>query len=198
MTAEQLVLDNMLALEVTGELNEKVTFGRGKKKQEIWLDMLSKAADFIGQELMGSDYSKIKIKISFAKMPNGQYGVADIKVGENAHKDGKFDLRISMDVGIKMMVTALCHELTHVAQVVRGDLAFVSDRVAIWQGEEIAISPDVIDNGSKQFEIAKYMNLQNIRPITDAFVNTQCGCSGSRSMRVPSIPAKVLGTLLSS
>jgi len=139
------------------KINENVKFGKGKKKQNVWVDILGKVTQYVGNELIGSNFSNCEIKIKFSKMQSGQYGVSNFKIGENTHKDNKFNFEISDDVSFNMMVLAICHEMIHVSQVYRGDLEFLSDTVAKWKNKEIQISKNNT-SGNKNLEIDVYKN----------------------------------------
>jgi hypothetical protein len=147
MTAEQLLAE-------TTNLDEKITIGRGKQKQKMWIPILTQVLEHFMIELMGSDFNKVNVKLSFNKMPRGHYGNTVFKVGEKKN----FNLQISDDTSFDMMVIGLAHEITHIAQVYKGDLEFTSVDQVLWHGEAREVDPTTVI-GSKNFDFKAYLAL---------------------------------------
>jgi hypothetical protein len=147
LTAEQLLAE-------TTSLDEKITIGRGKQKQKTWIPILTKVLEFFLIELMGSDFNKVNIKLSFEKLQRGHFGNTIFQKGET----GKFNLQISNDTSFDMMLIGLAHEVTHIVQVAKGDLVFKTASDVEWHGTEVSIDPSSV-LGSKSFNFKTYQAL---------------------------------------
>jgi|GEM_PF-4638379 len=140
---------------IGANLNESniITIGKGKKKQKSFIPILTRVMEFFLDELMGSS-SAVAIKLSFEKLPRGHYGNTVFQVGEKK----KFNLQLSDNVSFDMMLIGLAHELTHIAQVAKGELVFKTPSTVEWRGSELTIDSSAVI-GAKDFDFKAYQAL---------------------------------------
>lgn len=141
----------MTVVTRAGALLEKVAWGRGKKRHQTYLELLGDCADLF-MEKLGIPAST-KVKITFQKMPIQQMGYLVLEPG----KTNNFDLFLNAESTLYYWVRGMAHELTHLAQVLRGDLEYLGDGGLLWQGEHY---PDYLKGGVSTPEAhAKYASL---------------------------------------
>ena len=135
------------ATEILARANEKIKWGTGKKKKKFWIEKLTEISDFFIQELNIS----VKVKVSFKKMGVRQYGHMALAVGQQDN----FTIDINDAASFKFWISALAHELTHVAQVARGDLSLKDTESVVWKGKEFSIA-DYLSHGDDPDKYTEY------------------------------------------
>ncbi len=112
---------------------EKLTWGRGKKNHATFLPMLDEVANYFLAEL--NVPSRTKLKISFEKMPSNQKGYLNL----SPNQTDNFEIKLNTAFSFRFMVSTLAHEITHLAQVVRGDLSVNTDGQLVWKGDVVVL-----------------------------------------------------------
>ncbi|MCP4528750.1 MAG: hypothetical protein GY833_22980 [Aestuariibacter sp.] len=114
---------------------EKLTWGRGRKKKQAYLPILTEIAEYFLKEL--GVPSSVKVKISFVKMKGNQVAYLELSDGQT----NNFEIKVNEVTIFRRIVRFLAHEITHLAQVVRGDLTVVKGEGLHWKGEKV-LFPD--------------------------------------------------------
>ena len=114
-------------------LLEKLTWGRGKKKLQAYIPMLTDVDEYFLKEL--GVPSSVKVKVNFDKMPSGQKGFLVL----SPEQTNNFEIKLNSAYSFRFFVSTLAHELTHLAQVARGDLRANASGEPEWKGEVVTL-----------------------------------------------------------
>lgn len=112
---------------------EKLTWGRGKKDHATFLPVLDEIGNFF-LKVLGVP-SSTKLKISFQKLPAQQKGFLAL----SPNQINNFEIKLNTAFSFRFFVKTLAHEITHLAQVVRGDLVAGDDGAPYWKGEKVTL-----------------------------------------------------------
>ena len=101
-----------------------------KKYEKILIDSV---INFMKSELIFD--AKIKVK-----KKNSKILIGDISLSEESIENNKFILHYNNNQTFKLQIESLIHELTHIKQVVKGELSISSDlKNLIWKGEKYPV-----------------------------------------------------------
>lgn len=128
------------------KLDEKIAVQKSLQKS-AFKELYQKAAEIIAAELKIP--SSVKITIGLAPIKGNTYGHVKLGIGQMAD----FKMTLNKKVGSDMIIHVIGHELTHVAQILRGDLEFKADGL-YWKGKATEYT-----QGSLDHDVAAYKEL---------------------------------------
>lgn len=146
-------------------LLEKLTWGRGKKKIEIFIPILTEVTEYFLKEL--DVPSSIKVKISLEKMPSSQKGFLAL----SPEQTDNFEIKLNSAYSFRFFVSILAHELTHLAQVVRGDLRVNAAGEPEWKGKVVTLSNGKPYSLAHADTPADYRNYKALPHEAEAYAN---------------------------